>query len=163
MKNTKTVKWFKNVNTIEELKKEYKQLAKKYHPDLNLDKDTTKEMTDINNEYDYLYQILHSEKDTKKGHTKDSNNFKEMINKIIAFNCDISIVGSWIWVYGETYSIKDQLKELGFKWSKSNKKWYYTEEEITFKKKKATTWDYKTSKYGENKIKNTEESLKIKG
>lgn len=35
------MKYFENVNTIEELKKQYKNLVKKYHPDLNREVDTT--------------------------------------------------------------------------------------------------------------------------
>jgi DnaJ-class molecular chaperone len=35
------ITYLTGVSTIEELKKMYKQLAKKFHPDLNLDKDTT--------------------------------------------------------------------------------------------------------------------------
>jgi len=33
-------------------------------------------------------------------------------------------VGAWLWVSGNTYSIKDQLKALGLFWSKTKKAWY---------------------------------------
>ncbi len=37
------------------------------------------------------------------------------------------IIGSWLWVTGSTYSIKDQLKGLGFRFAHGKKAWYYHE------------------------------------
>jgi len=37
--------------------------------------------------------------------------------------------GSWIWVYGRTYHIREELKRSGFKWSKKKKAWYKPAEE----------------------------------
>ena len=37
------------------------------------------------------------------------------------------LVGSWIWVSGETYKHRDLLKKLGFKWASKKKMWYYSE------------------------------------
>ena len=41
-------------STSEELKKAYRKLARKYHPDLNDDEESTKKMSDINVAYDIL-------------------------------------------------------------------------------------------------------------
>ena len=35
---------------------------------------------------------------------------------------NINIVGSWIWIDGNVYEIKNQLKETGSKWSKNKRK-----------------------------------------
>ena len=36
-------------------------------------------------------------------------------------NITIELIGSWIWVSGDTREIKEKLKEIGFKWaSKKN-------------------------------------------
>lgn len=32
----------------------------------------------------------------------------------------------WVWVSGDTKSIKDVLKEIGFKWSSKREAWYHT-------------------------------------
>ncbi len=37
------------------------------------------------------------------------------------------MIGSWIWVSGDTKEIKEKLKELGFKWASKKKMWYYGE------------------------------------
>lgn len=53
-------KWFKNVTTIEELRKRYRELLKMYHPD---NENGSVEITqEINAEYDLVFSILSREK-----------------------------------------------------------------------------------------------------
>lgn len=40
-----------------DITKKYKELVKKYHPDNNIDKDTTKKFTEINTAYEKKYGI----------------------------------------------------------------------------------------------------------
>lgn len=47
------MKYFNNVNTLEELRKQYKELLKKYHPDNP--NGSTKATQEINAEYNNLY------------------------------------------------------------------------------------------------------------
>ena len=54
--------YFKNITTIEELKKEYRTLIKLYHPDNGGD---TATMAAINNEYDVLFNKLKNIHNTK--------------------------------------------------------------------------------------------------
>ena len=59
----------------------------------------------------------------------EDEKLREMLNKIIHFNSiDIELVGAWIWLSGNTYSCKKELKELGFKWAKQKKMWYWHSE-----------------------------------
>lgn len=53
-------KWFKEVRTVEELRKQYRELLKKYHPDN--DGGSVEATQEINAEYDRLYAILSKEK-----------------------------------------------------------------------------------------------------
>lgn len=48
-------KYFINVNTLEELRKQYKELLKKYHPDNGGSEEITKA---VNAEYDKLFKVL---------------------------------------------------------------------------------------------------------
>ena len=100
-------KYFKDVNTLEELRRQYRDLLKKYHPDnANGSTEATQE---INAEYDKLFKVL-----------------KEVLQQIITFEgINIEIVGCWIWVDGSTYAYKSMLKEIGFKWAREKKKWYF--------------------------------------
>jgi curved DNA-binding protein CbpA len=52
MKNTK---YFNNPQTLEELKKQYRELAMKHHPDKG---GNTATMQEVKNEYDHLFEIL---------------------------------------------------------------------------------------------------------
>ncbi len=129
-----TIKYFKDVKTFDELKKAYRDLMKKYHPDLNKGKE--KECTEIakviNSEFEYLFKILPNQRKNKdneyyeaKKEFKTPQEFMNIINKIIIYkNIQIDIVGSWIWVSGETKPIKEILKELNFKWHDIRKMWY---------------------------------------
>lgn len=146
------MKYFKNVNTLEELKKEYRKLAKRYHPDVNVD--GLEIMKAINNEYEKLFKEL-QRTGTKQEKAENVNMFKDIINKIISFDVEIEIVGTWIWLSGNTYSVKDRLKEIGFEWSRGKKKWYYFDGIEKAKKRKGTGKSYEEIKnmYGSKKVK----------
>ena len=154
-------KYFVNINTIEELKKAYKELAKKLHPDLGGTKEKFQEM---NNEYDLLFKSLKN-KANKKSNIKDNDKFKDIINDLIKYNeLTIEIIGSWLWVSGNTYPIRDTIKKLGMLWSKGRKKWYYTADTIDGKNthyKKKSYEELKNS-YGYTKIKSSTKDNKDK-
>ncbi len=129
-----TIKYFKDVKTYDELKRKYRDLMKKYHPDLHpgQEHEFTEITKIINNEFEYLFKILPNERINKNNETyeakkefKTPHEFMNIINKLIKFNnIQIDIIGSWIWVSGETKPIKETLKELKFKWHDVRKCWY---------------------------------------
>lgn len=114
------MKYFKNVETLEELRREYKRLVKANHPDNGGSEDVIKV---INVEYDFCFKAL------EKNDTASSNKYNmeedeqiwDIINNIINFNIDIEICGSWIWVSGNTYECKTELKQNGFRWASKKK------------------------------------------
>ena len=55
-------KWFKDVTTIEELRKRYRELLKMYHPDN--EKGSVEITQEINAEYDRLFAIFSKEEST---------------------------------------------------------------------------------------------------
>ena len=64
------MKYFKNVHTLEELRKQYKELLKKYHPDnANGSTEATQE---INAEYDRLFKLL-KDRHEKTADNKENN------------------------------------------------------------------------------------------
>lgn len=146
------MRFFNNVNTIEELKKEYRRLAFKFHPDRGGDAET---MKIINAEYDIVFAKLQKTSADKADHNAKVDEFKEIIDKIISFNVDIEICGCWIWVGGNTKPYKDQLKEAGFYWASKKTMWYWRPEESKHKGKSNMTIDDIRNKYGSEKVNNS--------
>lgn len=163
------MKYFKNVHTLEELRKQYKELLKKYHPDnANGSTEATQE---INAEYDRLFKLLKDKHERKSDNTADSTNTKqseysknmydwendrslrEILQKIINFDgIEIEIVGAWIWLSDNTYNYKKELKELRFKWASQKKQWYFHTDIFRKKSHKSLSMDDIRSYYGSTKV-----------
>ena len=50
---------------------------------------------------------------------------KELQGKIDPAGLHLEICGTWLWVTGKTYPVRDTLKELGFRYSSNKLCWYY--------------------------------------
>ena len=160
-----TYRFFKNVTTIEELRKQFKALAFEHHPDRGGNEE---DMKIINAEYKDLYECVkftHQKADgttyTKQEETEIPDNFREIINAIINFNVDIELCGAWLWVFNG-YAYKTQLKELGFFYCSHKKARAFTFE-IPKKNKHKLTMNEIRNAYGSEKIKDAEDKKKIAG
>lgn len=140
-------KYFKATN-MEDLKKEYKKLAMKYHPDRP--GGSTEIMQEINNEYELLSNLFAK---GNKEEFAEATSYKDIISKIINLDITIEIVGSWIWISGNTYPVKAQLKEAGFFWASKKKKWYYRPESEKCSSRGKKTYEEIKAKYGCSTIK----------
>lgn len=160
------MKYFKDLSTMEIVKKQYRKLAMKYHPDR---KNGSEEIfKEINNEYEEALNIAKNnelrktkskkEEDFIKNQYKNSSNFRGIIDKLIQLvNINIEICGTWLYLTGDTYPIKDYLKnEFGAFWSKSKKCWIISPQGKNFHKSKG----YKGKNM--NSIRNVYGSEKIK-
>ena len=121
--------------TLEELKKAYKKYALIHHPDRETGNHET--FIILQNEYHELFKKLQAKSTNENDKKENSKTYTDIINAIIKHNVTIEIVGNWIWVTGNTYHIKDELKKLGFKWAKNKKAWYFTA--LPYKKKSKKT------------------------
>lgn len=155
--------YFKDINTLEELRKQYKELLKKYHPDNGGD---VAVMQEVNAEYDKLFKLLKDKHDnnTMDGVKSDydanmydwenDKALREVLEKIINFNgIEILICGQWIWVDGNTYAYKKELKEIGFKWASQKKKWYFHTEIFRKKSHKILSMEDIQNYYGSTTVK----------
>lgn len=159
--------YFKNVETLEELRKQYRDLLKKFHPDNA--SGSTEATQEINAEYDRLFKLLKDRHKSESANNQESNaktdfnnmkydftedqKLREVLQQIITFEgINIEIVGCWIWVDGNTYSYKDTLKEIGFKWAREKKKWYFHTEAFRKRSKKTLSMDAIRDYYGSTEV-----------
>lgn len=164
-----TNKYFNSVSTLEELRKQYKELLKQYHPDNNGDVTI---MQEINAEYDILFKLLkdkHNRSETESNDNKsDYNNMKydfeediklrNILNKIIKFSdITIEVCGSWIWVAGNTYQYRKEFKELGFKWASQKHQWYWHSEAFQKKSRKTLSMNEIRNYYGSTEVETTKQ------
>lgn len=122
------MKWFTDINTLADLRNRYKQLLFQYHPDNNPDTNTTAIMQEINFQYDELLKHFTSNQTSSNNNDYSTETeLKNILNEVVKIKADILIelIGTWIWISGDTYSIRKQLSELGFDWAPKKKMWYW--------------------------------------
>lgn len=124
--------FFKDCSTVAEIKTLYRELARKHHPDLG---GSTEVMQILNNEYDSALKNCNGQKttgDDGKEHTYTYNpevegKIKEAITNLLALDMqkvDIWLIGTWVWIEGETKPHKNELKALGCRWHSKRGCWY---------------------------------------
>lgn len=87
---------------------------------------------------------------------------REMLNKIIHLSdITIEICGAWLWISGNTYQYRKELKEYGFKWASKKSQWYWHSEAFRKKGKKALSMNDIRSYYGSTEVQ-TEEVKRLK-
>ena len=110
------MKYFRNVDCIEELKKQYKNLAMANHPDRGGSEEVMKE---INNEYDCLFSKYKNIHKSAEGETFEAKKetaeapefFRNIINEIIKLqDLVIEVCGRWLWVTGNTFVLSKTLQ-----------------------------------------------------
>lgn len=152
---------FTECKNLIEVKNLYIKYVKENHPDLG---GNTELMQEINAEYDIIkekgleFYLNSANKSTKDIDFKNINlDFNsEAFISVIKFcantSLEVELCGSWLWISGNSKEVKDELKELGCKWSSNKALWYYTE--APFRKRgKAWTLDQIRTIHGSKKIK----------
>lgn len=110
--------YFNECSSLEEARRIYIRLAKTAHPDAG---GSTEDMQDLQEAYE-MYKSKNNVKMEKEDFTIDF-----IIRDILSMNISCELVGSWIWLFTEnTYQNKEKLKSMGFRFSGSKKRWYWT-------------------------------------
>lgn len=156
----KMKKWFKGINTLEELKAAYKKLAMQYHPDRP--QGSTAIMQEVNAEFEMLCKVLPSKAqadgratsaEERQNDINNAERFRDVLINIIHLEgLEIEICGSWIWVSGNTKEHKTELKASGFCWASKKAMWYWRAEEYKSKGKKGATMADIRAKYGSERV-----------
>ena len=154
--------YFKECHTIEEVKVRYRTLAKIFHPDCGGNNEL---MQRLNDEYSVACNaVLSSENlttDEAQESMKLSEEYRRVIEQITPLpGIKIEIVGNWIWVTGNTYPVRQQLKETGLFFASKKQAWYYRAEEYKTTGSKKSL-DEIRAKYGSNPVHSRQHSNAI--
>lgn len=132
-----TTAYFSKCRTAEECKRVYHELAKQFHPDGA--QGSEHKMKELNRQYKIAWERLkdvHFSQSEGKTYTAErktketADEFIEIIETIARFDgIEIELCGTWLWLAGNTYQYKEELKAAGCRWSGSKKKWYWTKDE----------------------------------
>lgn len=123
------MRYFENCKTAEALKKAYHKAAARLHPDNGGNEADFKIMKA---EYERMFERLKNIHENAAGETyeKDTTEtasaFADIIEKVVTFRgVEVEIIGTWIWLTGNTKEYKEAIKAAGFFWSKNKTAWYY--------------------------------------
>jgi len=126
--------YFSNLKTVEQIKKQYRELAMKYHPDRN--GGDLEQMKQINIEYKIALKNIDGQVSTDNSGKEHKYYYNEQteqdlmdkINQLLSLNMvdvDVAMIGSWLWIQGNTKPYKEQLKKLDCKYHGKRKCWYW--------------------------------------
>jgi len=157
------INYFSECATFDQLKQQYRKLAMKHHPHKGGDAEIFK---DIVNQYERAinYMAAHGEnnggpkptEEERKAKIMENEKYMSAVNAVINIEgIFIEVVGTWIWITGNTKPVKTELSAAGFLWASLKKAWYFRTEENKVKSyKKGQTLDDIKNKYGAQTIKN---------
>ena len=164
-------KWFKGVKYAEDGKSLYRKLARENHPDNGGNEELLKQITVEFKEWWEEHKNIHrtagqgtagqetagqeTAGQERKYRECNIDEFIEIINKLVIVpGIEIEICGTWVWISGNSYPYKDYLKEIGCRWSKGKKKWFWTNDYFNPKMKYGIHPNMETIRtiYGSTKI-----------
>ena len=158
--------YFNNCQTVNDIKKTYRELCFQFHPDLHADEweKYNELMKEVNAQYQAALNNSNGETffgDDNQEHTYYYNQdieeeVAQKIQELIALrmeNVQIWLIGTWVWVEGNTYQYKNQIKQLGLRWHSKRKMWYFRKAQYkrSYSKK---SFDELKDMYGAQKVKN---------
>jgi hypothetical protein len=136
--------------TPEAVKTAYRAMSKKYHPDIN--PSGADMMKLINAAYDalkdYTGDIEPGTRDdgSRQDYSADLNAALNALADCIGLH--IEICGAWVWVHGDTFAAKTELKDADFKYASKKKAWFFRPENFRSRNRKEHSMDDIRSKYG---------------
>ena len=157
--------YFKSCKTAEELKKAYRQIVKKLHPDMGGKKEDFQEMQNqFENAWKRLKNVHHDKegREYTKETTETASEFMNIIEKLIKLDgVDVEICGSWIWCSGDTKPYREIFKNLHFRWSPKKAAWYYHREPYRKHNNRELSLDEIRDMYGSQKFRKEKEERRL--
>lgn len=148
------MKFFQGCSTLDEVKALYKKLALEHHPDRGGD---TSIMQAINAEYAFASARILKGANLSEEETEQQIRFSEEYRRVIEqiahlSGITIELVGLWIWVTGNTYPHRAEMKAAGLFFASKKQAWYYRSEDLKELRGGKKSLDEIRSKYGSEVI-----------
>ena len=149
------MKFFNKVTNLDELKKEYRRLCRIHHPDLGGDTETMKL---LNAEYEQVLNTAsfqaHFAAEGCRTDIETERAMREVIEKLIVLEgITLEICGTWLWITGNTYPVKDKIKAAGFWFARKKCAWYWRPAESKSRNKQPLSLEEIRERHGSHKIK----------
>lgn len=91
--------------------------------------------------------------ETAKGKLTMNSMVDALHSKVKSEGIHVEIIKDWLWVSGKTFDVRDDLKELGFRYSSDKKSWYWRDDEKRITgKHDPLSFDEIRSKYGTREV-----------
>jgi len=152
------MQYFTSNMNADEIKARYRDLAKRFHPDLNPNTRAECEevMKQVNVQYETAVKLAYRNESGDKYSVSVEDAIVDLapiISEIVVLpDIEIEVCGSWIWVGGLTLPVKNTLYHLGFKWSSAKRKWYHMGVASKGKKRGHYNMEQIRAKYGSEKV-----------
>ena len=122
---------FKELKDRRSLKALYRKLSFENHPDLGGDTENMKIINSLYTEYFKKLKDLDFDGNiTEETKEEIPEIFEKIISELIKLSgLKLELVGSWVWISGNSFIHRERLKELVCFWSSSKKRWYWNGDE----------------------------------
>ena len=149
----KTTKYFLLCFSLEEVKKKYKELAMIHHPDRG---GNTEIMQQINAEYESIVKnAFFNFPEQSEEDQAEFIKYPEIINKLVGLDgIIIELIGTWIWLSGNTYEHRAEIKLAGFFYASQKAMWYYRPPDYKSTNREPKSIEFIRFKYGSDIISN---------
>lgn len=142
--------YFEDCTNVDEVKSKYKKLAFLFHPDRGGD---TATMQEINAQYKFICINKVFTEESEKNNYADSEKFADILQNLLFIkDIEIEVCGNWLWITGNTYFWKKEIKAQDFKFSKNKMAWYWHPEGYRKRGKKHFNIEQIRNLWGSEKI-----------
>ena len=140
-------------NTASDLKTAYRQACKKYHPDVN--PNGLELMKVINIAYNMLKENFGKWDYTQQSNTASiTEQMQAIFDKIKFFKkIKAEVCGTWLWVSGDTWGYRKELKSAKLFWARKKQQWYWRPADYKKRSKKVFSMAEIRNTYGSIELK----------
>jgi len=162
---------FSKCRSPQEVKSLYRQLAFRYHPDRGGDNEMMKRVNEMYHAALRRFHGFTSRGSDGKEHTyhyseKVEQAVMDKISELLRARlkgCQIEIIGTWIWVSGDTKPNREKLSQCKCRWHSKRQRWYWRPQAYRSRYNRNVSFDQLRLYYGSKVIDAESSNLPVKG